>query len=288
MAWTIHRESAVFVGGGAAALLQLAHPYVAHGVDQHSATRVDMLGRFRRTFAQVFAMSFGDLDRAFEAARRVHAIHTRITGPITEDAGAFARGHTYHANDAHALLWVHATLVHTAVQVFELLVRPLGAHERERYYQESKLFAYLFGIPDALVPADWPALASYMRRMVASDTLHVGAPARALCGFLLEPPNAAVAPLWRWYGLMTRGLLPPRLRRDYGLSMSAAQRSLFAASVRAVGPLYWALPASLRHVPGYVQGRRRVAGLAPSRVSAALERLLLHGAPRGRRRARGR
>src|SRR6185369_14287653 len=89
MAWTIYKEAVLFVAGGKAALLQLAHPAVAHAVDQHSATRHDPLGRFQRTFDNVWAMVFGDLDSAIGHARRVHAIHSRIAGEIREDVGAF-------------------------------------------------------------------------------------------------------------------------------------------------------------------------------------------------------
>ncbi|MCB9574762.1 MAG: DUF2236 domain-containing protein [Kofleriaceae bacterium] len=71
-AWQLQRESMVFLGGGRAALLQLAHPFVAYAIDQHSKTRGDVVGRFQRTFRNVFAMSFGTLDEATTAARRVH------------------------------------------------------------------------------------------------------------------------------------------------------------------------------------------------------------------------
>ena len=63
-AWKMQREAICFLGGGRAALLQLAHPFVAYGVDQHSKTRSDVIGRFQRTFMAVFAMTFGDLQEA--------------------------------------------------------------------------------------------------------------------------------------------------------------------------------------------------------------------------------
>src|SRR5258706_10449611 len=59
ISWTIGKEAILFLGGGRAALLQLAHPAVAHAVDQHSATRNDPLGPFQRTFDNVFAMVSG-------------------------------------------------------------------------------------------------------------------------------------------------------------------------------------------------------------------------------------
>src|SRR5512143_3247035 len=87
VAWRVGGDLAVFLGGGRAALMQLAHPMVAYAVDQHSRARSDVVGRFQRTFRAVFAMVFGDLPDAFAAARRVHAIHSRIHGAIPHATG---------------------------------------------------------------------------------------------------------------------------------------------------------------------------------------------------------
>ena len=43
-----------FLAGPAAALLQVAHPFVGHGVLQHSAVKSDIKMRFHRTFFFVF------------------------------------------------------------------------------------------------------------------------------------------------------------------------------------------------------------------------------------------
>src|SRR5690606_37999480 len=111
VSWLVNRETVVFLAGGRAALLQLAHPFVAAAIDQHSRTRNDPLGRFQRTFSNVYAMVFGDLDRACASARRVHAIHRRIRGPIGAAVGSYRADSRYEANDEAALFWVQATLV---------------------------------------------------------------------------------------------------------------------------------------------------------------------------------
>src|SRR3569623_1373322 len=119
VAWQLGGDLAVFLGGGRAALLQLAHPMVAYAVEQHSATRSDIVGRFQRTFRNVFAMVFGELDAALFAARRVHQIHTRIQGTIPIDVGAWRAGTPYHANDDDALRWVDAPQMETPLAVSE-------------------------------------------------------------------------------------------------------------------------------------------------------------------------
>ena len=96
--WARNREAIIFLGGGRAALLQLAHPFVAQAVADHSRTREDMLGRFLRTFEHGFARVWGDLDAAVASARRVHAIHTHIHGVVRETAGGVIAGTRYDAN----------------------------------------------------------------------------------------------------------------------------------------------------------------------------------------------
>src|ERR1700686_2462091 len=59
ISWKVNRESALFLGAGRAALLQLAHPWVAAALHQHSNLRTDPLARFHNTFRVVFTMIFG-------------------------------------------------------------------------------------------------------------------------------------------------------------------------------------------------------------------------------------
>ncbi len=249
LVWRINREQMIFLAGGRAALLQEAHPYVSEGIDQHSRTRSDPRGRFRRTFHHVYAMVFGDLDSALRAARRVHAVHERIRGTVRADAGAFSAGHAYAANTEHALLWVHATLWESSVRVFELIFRPLSREEKERYYQETKLFAYLFGITDAQLPPDWPSFLAYNRAMWASDQLHVTEAAREMARFLLASPHPALSQTMRWYRTITAGLLPARLRAAYGLRFGTLERVLFDASVQALRAGIRVTPLRVRFIP---------------------------------------
>jgi uncharacterized protein (DUF2236 family) len=109
--WRIDREAVIFLGAGRALLLQLAHPWVAAAVAEHSRTLADPIGRFHRTFELMFTMVFGSLDSATAAARRLHRRHAGISGVLPETIGCFAGGTSYCANDVAALRWVHATLV---------------------------------------------------------------------------------------------------------------------------------------------------------------------------------
>ena len=114
LTWRVNREAAIFLGAGRALLLQLAHPYVAAGIADHSRTLADPIGRFHRTFNITFTLVFGTLDQALRAARHLHQRHSAIQGVLPTTVGPFVAGTAYRANDVAALRWVYATLVETA------------------------------------------------------------------------------------------------------------------------------------------------------------------------------
>ncbi len=278
LTWKLARESIVFMGGGCAALLQAAHPFVGQAVYDHSKTKTDLPGRFQRTFLNVFDMTFGDLDAALGSAKRVHNVHSRIAGTLPERIGRFPAGTPYEANNPDALLWVQATLLHTSVRVTDLMLGPLDVATKDAYIRESKKFSRLFGIPSEMIPSTWADFDAYVQRTWSSDTLGVGTAAADICHFLLKPPRRLVAPSWRLYRTITAGLLPPRLRDAYGFRWGPRQRALFSASVSALGTLYRRVPRGLRYLPAYVDARRRLQGKAGKALYGQLvERAILAG-----------
>ena len=106
MTWRVDREAAIFLGAGRALLLQLAHPWVAAAIEQHSDTFADPISRFHRTFSVVFTMVFGRLEQSLQAARRLHRRHAAISGTMQLAAGPFPAGSFYCANGVPALRWV--------------------------------------------------------------------------------------------------------------------------------------------------------------------------------------
>jgi uncharacterized protein (DUF2236 family) len=259
--WEVNRHSISFLGGGRAALLQLAHPWVAWGVEQHSRTRDDPFGRFQRTFFHVFRMVYGDLDTAIAAGRAVHRIHERIQGEIGAAAGPFAAGSRYEANQPDALLWVHATLWDTSIRCFEAVVRPLASDERRIYYDETRRFASLFGIPDDVLPARVEDFDAYVERMLASDVLTVTEPAARIARFLFQPKLPGTAPLMRRYAEITAWLLPERIAADFGLERGGdAGRRRVDATLARLRRAWPRLPERLRYLPAYVEARRRLEG----------------------------
>ena len=271
VAWQLGGDLGLFLGGGRAALLQLAHPFVAHAIDQHSKTRADVVGRFQRTFKNVFAMVFGELDDAFAAARRVHAVHAKINGTLTDQIGGWAAGTRYHANDVDALRWVHATLIDTTLVVREKLDGTLSADLKDRYVIEMNRFAALFGIPLAMLPDSFASHAAYMARMISSDRLAVAPCAREMAHFLVGRGVANQPPLGRIGEAVTHALLPPRIAAQFDLRATPRRA---AAGLAAFSALYKRLPRFAVTIPAAADARRRLSGQGPSRFAAWTERQL--------------
>ncbi len=274
--WTIDREYAPFLCGGRAALLQLAHPFVAHAIDEHSTTFDSMLARFQRTFENMYAIVFGDLESALHSARRVRAIHEFIHGEILENVGPFRRGDRYTAHDREALAWVHATLIDGAVLGYELAVRPLRIEEKERYWAESIRSAAFFGIEPGDVPASWGEFIAYRERMFAEGSvLAVGERARRMGQQLVDPSSFRPSFAGRAIRALTVDLLPERIRREFGFVFTP-RRQLVSALVRgSFGATYKRMPARLRFVPAYVEARSRLEGTPrPDRIGRKIERVL--------------
>jgi len=264
--WKVNRESALFLSAGRAALLQLAHPWVANAIAQHSRTLDDPIGRFHHTFRVMFTLSFGSLDQALDAARGLHRLHQSIQGAITETAGRFEQGSFYQANEAEALTWVFATLIDSSLLAYKLALPPLNQAEREQYYAESRKSAALFGISPAELPADLAGFERYLHSALQSDMLRVSAGTRLLAHRLQSGAGWRIRPPF-WYRALTTQLLPPRFRQEFGFEYGDRERKAALRALRWIRRIYAQLPPAMRFVGPYneVQSRlggRTAAGLA--------------------------
>lgn len=267
--WKINRESALFLGAGRAAILQLAHPWVATALEQHSSLLAQPIARFHNTFRIVFTMVFGTLDQALRAARHLYKLHTGIRGEMTEEVAAYERGSHYEANEIAALRWVYATLVESAVLAYECALPPLTPQEREAYYAESKILAGMFGIPMAAMPADWDAFTAYNREMAVSDSLGVSRIARSMAHNILSGAGSWIHPP-RWYRALTASWLPERFRDEFALEFRAADQCAAERASRRLPKIYRRLPSPIRFVGPWQEARARLnlAGVgAMSRLS---------------------
>jgi len=256
--WTIGRERALLLGGAAALLMQIAHPLIAAAVAGHSDFGADPFRRLRGTLDAVLAISYGDAAQVRTAAERVRAVHDRVQGRLGAASGPFPAGTRYRAADPDLALWVHATLVRAALETYARFVGPLDRSDRARYFEEAKRFAGLFGVTEAVMPPTLGAFEYYVSAMVEGPILTVGPEARGLAAQILEPPvPGPLAPSVPVMKVITAGLLPDRLRREFGLGWGASSRAVFGAVAAAVRAGLRVLPDQPRFWPHYMAAERR-------------------------------
>jgi uncharacterized protein (DUF2236 family) len=248
MIWQVNREAVLLLAGGRALLMQLAQPKVAAGVAEHSHFKEDPVGRLHRTMSTMWSIVFDDSARARAALERVQNVHQRVRGVIQE-AEPVRAGTPYQALDPELLLWVHATLVDSAMVAYDLFVKPLTAEEQGRYYDDSKKLASLFEIPERTVPRSLADFEAYMSRMLAGGAIAVGPTARSLAAEILHPRPWSLKLAGPLLSLITAGLLPRGLRDAYGLGWSAREEKLFRLLAVAVRRLLPFIPSPLRMVP---------------------------------------
>ncbi|UWZ86334.1 oxygenase MpaB family protein [Occallatibacter riparius] len=255
--WKINRESALFLGAGRAALLQLAHPWVATALDQHSNVMERPVARFHSTFRIVFTMIFGSVAQATAAARHLYEVHTYIQGEMAADVSRWRRGSHYQANEVAALRWVFATLIESAVLAYETVLPPLTPAELGAYYADSVRLAGLFGIPPGALPGDWESFLIYCRGMEESDELGVTDSARRMAHDLLRGANAWIKPP-RWYRALTTGWLPGRFRSEFQLPFGAEEERAVAAARARLPRYYRRLPRRVRFVGPWQEAQARI------------------------------
>ena len=143
VSWRIFKNPvALFVGGVAAVLLELADPAVRTGVWEHSSFRGDPVTRLRRTGLAAMITVYGARSTAEAMIARVVLLHEKVKGQTPA-------GETYRASDAGLLTWVHATAGFGFSAAYCHYVRALSRGELDRFHEEGALAAGLYGALDA-------------------------------------------------------------------------------------------------------------------------------------------
>jgi len=224
-----------FLGGGPAVLLQVAHPLVASGVTQHSDYRRDLWKRLVRTLRALYLVAFGTKAEAERAGEAVQAVHAHVQGVTETQLGPFLPGTPYSASDPDLMLWVHATLVEMSLAAYERFVSALSGEDEERYYQEMALVARLFGTPAGVIPSSLAEFREYFESQLTGGTITVTRPATEVAAIIFEAalpaPMRVLVPVHR---LSTAGLLPTRLRDEYGMRWTALHELALPIAARSV------------------------------------------------------
>lgn len=156
--WRVHADPLMGVAGLRALLLQALHPVAMRAVSEHSRFREDPWGRLRDTANYVGLTTFGSTAEALTAGARVRAVHATVHGtdPVT--------GRDYSGEDVDLLLWVHACLVDSFLDVVRRGGLRLTDAEADAYVAEQVRAAALVGLEPDVVPASRAALAEHLAR----------------------------------------------------------------------------------------------------------------------------
>lgn len=213
--WRVNREWLISLAGPCAVLLELAHPAVAAGVAHHSNYSGDPFGRLYRTMKTMTEISFGTDAERQNALKHFHRCHAPVRGELS------GTGHRYDARDPKLQFWVLATLIDTVPRAYEWFVAPLTPTEQDAYYEDCVKMARVLGIARDAIPLTFTAFREYMNEMLAGDTLHVTAEGRAVADALFALTLRGSAT--RLFSFASIGMLPPRLREEFGFTWDAAR-----------------------------------------------------------------
>jgi uncharacterized protein (DUF2236 family) len=253
VAWKLQREVVLLLAWSPAILLQLAHPLVAQGVADHSSFRSEPWGRTRRLYRTLDAMlglCFGTEREALAVAGRINAIHDRVHGELHENAGAFPSGTAYSAHDPALLAWVHATLLVMNLRVYELFVAPVTAEDKDRYCAEAGVTEKYLGIPEGYLPRTFGELERYFDGKLTSEEIFVTDVARTLARTIVYPDAPRVAgPLFGLMRVITLGLLPLRIRDEYGFPWNSRNETVLRLSAGLIRRLLPLTPPIVRYWP---------------------------------------
>ena len=250
--WRVGREAVLLVGGGRALLLQVAHPLVAAGVEQHSSYVSDPWGRLYRTIDVTTKIAFGDRRTSRDAAAALRRVHGRVVGTTSD-------GTPYAANRPDLLLWVWATLLDTSLLVYRRYVGHLADAEVERYYEEQKRFALACGVPDGAWPDRYAAFRGYFEATVADELRPTDDSRRIAAAVLGAGVPLPLRPVSAALNLATVGLLPSTLRERFGFEWGPARQALLEASSFTLRRAIGLLPSPLRQLPAARAAGRRAA-----------------------------
>src|SRR5690349_23770450 len=111
--WRVNRDRCFPLAGIRSVMVQALHPLAMAGVAQHSTWRQDPFGRLAATNSYVLTTTYGDRASALAAAAWVRKVHVHVRGVDPET------GLPYAAQDPALLLWVHAGMVDSVVEIVQ-------------------------------------------------------------------------------------------------------------------------------------------------------------------------
>ncbi len=245
--WRVNRDRCFPLAGMRSLMVQALHPLAMAGVAQHSTWKQDPFGRLAATSSYLLTTTYGDTRSALDAAAWVRKIHVHVRGTDPET------GLPYSAEDPALLLWVHAGMADSVVEVARRYGRPLSDDDADRYVAEMVRFAEIVGVPREDVPTSTQELRAYLE----SVELRQATPAaKEAIAIVLDPPDldSETRELWRELGQVAVGTLPDWARQMYGFEAPPDA----VMEREPVRQLLGALDLAFESLPGVLETRQRI------------------------------
>ncbi len=232
----VHSERAVgLLYGQRALMIGALNPVAFIGTTQRSKAHNQPWKRLTHTARLFEAVFFGTRAEADKALAFTARLHHRVRGKLPQTVGPYPAGTPYSAFDPELMLWVTAPMYDSARVLYELLVHPLTAGDREQLWQDYLRFGELFGMPRECAPATTRELDSWWAQQWASNRIfltdYAGAVGHSIAT-RLPLPLWARGPM-RAGTLVLIGSLPTHVREQYGFNWSARDELAFRALTAA-------------------------------------------------------
>ncbi len=178
----------------------------------------------------------------------VHALHERIEGELPEAAGPHAAGTRYSAFDPELMLWTLAVIADSGRTMYETMVRPLSAEEREGLWQDYVRFGELFRLPREEMPATHREFEAWFAGRLESPDLYATEHALEMAPLVAfrQPVPAAARGNVALQNHLIKGTLPPRVREIFGIRWSRAHERSFRAMAATHRRARRAFPRTVR------------------------------------------
>lgn len=233
----VHGDTAMFVGGLRALLLQSLHPRAMIAVAQHSDYRGDPWGRLQRTSTFLAVTTFGTAADAQRAVDHVRRIHQHVSGTDHD-------GRPYRADDPHLLRWVHVAEADSFLRCHQRYgTQPLDAAGCDGYVADAARIASALGVPDP------PRTQAELAAALSAYRPELRATPEALdaARFLVRSPPLPLLARGPYALLAAAAIaeLPPWASRELGLPrLPLAESALVPPAGHAmVSAIRWAMSA---------------------------------------------
>ncbi len=230
------------------------------GVEDHSVVFSDTIGRARRSGPPIMKTIYSDDPHGW--GRTVRDFHKPIKGTISD-------GSRYHALNPELFYWAHATFVDQVIYVTDTFIRRLSYEEKAQIFAESKDWYRLYGVSERNQPQTYEDFLRYwdgmLERFVPTRTIRYGT------GYLrqgIPRPKKVPRPVWAVLSAplnaiartVVVGTLPAQMREVCDLDWDERKErrfQRFAATMRALNPLFNRLPVRRLYLPWAAQGWER-------------------------------